>query len=244
MAAAMARGWRDSSDSHRLVFCDAGSGRAETLAGDLGGEAVGSIEALVERAELVVLAVKPAALEQVAPELVGARLVLSVLGATSLGRLREKLGDTPVIRLMANLGVAARAGVICHSGAEVPAPRLSEPALDALAEIATLFAISEEQLDAATAVTACSPAYFARLAGALVDAATGLGIEPQLAARLVGLTAHGSGELLLDRPAAALALAVASPGGSTEAGLAALDAAGFDVAIAAAVEASIERMGQ
>src|SRR6476469_6112761 len=70
MAAAIARGW--AGEFERMLFSDAGSGRARALAAELGGEAVSNTE-LAERAELLVLAVKPAKLEEAAPEIGSAR---------------------------------------------------------------------------------------------------------------------------------------------------------------------------
>ena len=67
MAAAMARGWADEIDG--MLFTDSGSGRAGELAAELGGEALDSNAELAERADVVVLAVKPARLEEVAAEL-------------------------------------------------------------------------------------------------------------------------------------------------------------------------------
>ena len=78
MAAAMARGW--SEEPERMLFTDSGSGRAAALAEEVGGEAVGSNAELAERADAVVLAVKPGGLDEVAPELAGARTVVSLLG--------------------------------------------------------------------------------------------------------------------------------------------------------------------
>ena len=72
-----------------MLFSDAGSGRAKRLAEELGAETRASLAQLAADADLLVLAVKPAALERVAGELSDSRAVLSVLGATSLESLRE-----------------------------------------------------------------------------------------------------------------------------------------------------------
>src|ERR1700710_681381 len=66
MAAAMARGW--AGEFERMLFSDSGSGRARALADELGGETASNGE-IAERADFVVLAVKPAALDAVAPGL-------------------------------------------------------------------------------------------------------------------------------------------------------------------------------
>ena len=83
MAAAMARGW--AGELGGMLFSDAGSGRARALAEELGGEAVANAE-LAERSDLLVLAVKPAKLEEVAPQLGAARRVASILAGVPLER--------------------------------------------------------------------------------------------------------------------------------------------------------------
>ena len=78
----------------RLTACSsriAAPGRAAELAAELGGEAVASNAELAERADVVVLAVKPAKLDQAAAELAAAKVVVSLLGATSLETSRERL---------------------------------------------------------------------------------------------------------------------------------------------------------
>src|SRR5262245_17596740 len=103
MAAAMARGLAGTVDE--LLFTDAGSGRAASLAAEVGGEAVASNAELVERADAVVLAIKPAKLAQAAEELAGATLVVSLLGATSLEKVRAAFPNAEVVRVMPNVGV-------------------------------------------------------------------------------------------------------------------------------------------
>jgi pyrroline-5-carboxylate reductase len=88
----------------------------------------------------------------------------------------------------------------------------------------------------------CTPAYLALACEAIVAAGAEAGLDPALSDRLVKLTAAGTGELLLRYDADALQRMVASPGGSTEAGLEALAEHGVPEAFAAAVVASRERM--
>ena len=99
----------------------------------------------------------------------------------------------------------------------------------------------EETLDAAMAVMSCSPAYVALFAEALAEAGAQDGLEPALSLELVAGTLEGTAELLRERDPQAIRDAVASPGGTTEAGLNALEAGGFREAIASAVEASLAR---
>jgi pyrroline-5-carboxylate reductase len=233
MAAAMARGWAGSVDS--MLFSDSGSGRAAALANELGGEAVAN-EEIAARADLVVLAVKPARLEEVAPQLGAARAVVSLLGATPLERLESLFPDAEVLRVMPNVGVEVRRGVLCIAGEAAPEAR---GALETLGHVVEL---PDAQFDAATAVMGCAPAYLALAVEAIADAGAVDGLDPELARELVVETTAGTAELLRRHHPADVRRAVASPGGSTEAGLEALDREGGREAFEAAVRASLERM--
>jgi len=91
-------------------------------------------------------------------------------------------------------------------------------------------------------VMGCAPAYLALAVEALADAGAAAGLDAELARELVVETTAGTAELLAERHPADLRRAVASPGGSTEAGLEALDREGAREAFEAAVRASLERM--
>lgn len=234
MAAAMAQGMRGRVDG--MLFSDSGSGRARKLATRLGGETVASNAELAERADVVILAVKPAKLDEVAGELAAAKLVVSLLGATSLERVQGAFPGAEAVRVMPNVGVEVRKGVLCVAGAADPALR---SLLEGLGHVVDL---EDSEFDAATAVMGCAPAYLALAVEAIADAGAADGLDEELARELVVETAAGTAELLRLRHPAEVREAVASPGGSTEAGLEALDREGAREAFAAAVRASLERM--
>jgi pyrroline-5-carboxylate reductase len=234
MAAAIARGLAGDVDG--MLFSDSGSGRAAALAEELGGEAVSNRE-VAARADAVVLAVKPAALDSVAPSIAAAKEIVSVLAATPLSRLREALPAAKILRTMPNVGVEVRQGVICVAGDE-PAPAVRA----ALEGIAHVVEIDEKDFDAATAVMGCAPAYLALAVEAIGDAGADDGLDPELARELIVETAAGTAELLRRRHPADVRRAVASPGGSTEAGLKELDRLDARAAFVAAVDGSLRRM--
>lgn len=233
MAAAMARGWK--GEFEQMLFSDSGSGRAAELAAELGGEAVSNAE-MGERADLVVLAVKPAKLEDVASDLARAKVVLSLLGATSLEKVAAAMPTAETHRVMPNVAVEVRRGVLCLSGPPSPVVR------EKLAVLGHLVELPDSEFDAATAVMGCAPAYLALAVEAIADAGAADGLDPELARELVVETTVGTAELLRLRHPADVRRAVASPGGSTEAGLEALEQQGAREAFAAAVRASLERM--
>ena len=131
--------------------------------------------------------------------------------------------------------------MICHA----PVDQSSESARKALALLdrsGTLVAIDEQHLDAATAMSGCSPAFWARAAAGVARAGVAAGLDPDAAMRLAAESMTGTGRLLETSDPADLARAVASPGGSTEAGLDVLDQAGVEEIFEAAATASIDRM--
>jgi pyrroline-5-carboxylate reductase len=233
MAAAMARGWADEFEA--MLFSDSGSGRARALAEELGGEALSNSE-IAARADLLILAVKPAKLDEVAPELRAARRVVSILAAVPLERVAAAFPGAEALRAMPNVGVEVRSGVLCVAG------EASEATRGALATLGHVVELPDGDFDQATAVMGCAPAYLALAIEAIADAGADAGLDPELARELVVETAAGTAELLRRRHPADVREAVASPGGSTEAGLEALEREGARAAFTAAVEASLQRM--
>jgi len=243
MAAAMARGWAGGEDGpEQMLFTDAGSGRASTLADEVGGEALDSNRDLAERADLVVLAVKPAALELVAAEVQQAPAVLSLLGATSLSTVANAFPSASVLRAMPNIGVELRLGVLVFTAAENASDGLVAEVRESLQLLGRVVELEDELFDAATAVMGCTPAYLALVLEAIAEAGTADGLESELAHSMVVDAAAGTAEVLRHHHPTALREAVASPGGSTEAGLAVLEDEDVVEAFEEAVRASLARM--
>jgi pyrroline-5-carboxylate reductase len=237
MARALARGW-----AMPILCTDSGSGRARTLAAELGGEALGSNAELAARADLVVLAHKPLQLEQVAAEVAGAaagKPIISLLAATPLSVLVDAYPDSPVFRVQPNLAVEAGLGVsaLAEPGDGVP-DEITRRVHDLFARVGTVVVVADRLIDAASACSGVGPAYWALVVEAQVDAAVRRGLSGAQASALVGETMAGTAELLRRRDWDTLALRreVASPGGTTARGLAALERAGVRAAFAEAID--------
>ena len=244
MAAAMARGWAGAdSGPSAMLFCDLDAARAKALADEVGGETRDSLPALADEAEVVVLAVKPTALDDVAAELRGhARIVVSMLAGVPTWVLTEAFPNTPVMRLMPNQPVEVRRGVICHPPPVSMPDETAERVLALLGELGELVEMNEDDIDAAMAIMSCSPAYLAMIAEALADEGEREGLDPGLSHELVTGTLEGTAELLRLRRPHEIRSAVASPGGATEKGLEALESGGLRVAIGHAVRASLAKL--
>jgi len=244
MAGAMARGWAAADDRpEAMLFCDLDAARANALANEVAGEAVDNLPALAGASDLIVLAVKPGALGDVAAELRGrAQIVLSLLAGVPTDALTEAFPDTPVLRLMPNQPVEVRRGVICHTAPANMPDETAERVLALLGVLGEVVELGEEDINAAMAVMSCSPAYLAMIAEALADEGEREGLDPELSHDLVTGTLEGTAELLRLRKPHEIRSAVASPGGATEKGLEALESGGLRVAIGHAVRASLAKL--
>ncbi len=244
MAAAMARGWAAAPGGpEAMLFADLDAERAAALAGEVGGETRATLSELAAASDVVVLAVKPAALADAAEGLGRAvPALVSVLAATPVARLREAFPGVPLLRVMPNQPVAVRRGVVCYvpPAADVPAG-VASALVALLGELGLTVPLAEDAMEAAMAIMSCSPAYVALFAEALAAAGAREGLDPGLASDLVRETLAGTAELLRVRDPASIRAAVAPPGGATEAGLEALREHGFAEALDAAVGASLER---
>jgi pyrroline-5-carboxylate reductase len=243
MAGAMARGWAAGDGGpDAMLFCDLDRDRAEALAREVSGETRDSLSALAEDSEVLLLAVKPGAIEEVAEELHGrAPALISILAATSTARLAEAFPGVAALRLMPNQPVEVRRGVLCYVAAEGMPEGVLVRMLELLEPLGELVPLEEHLMDPAMAIMSSSPAYFALVAEALARGGEREGLDPKLAGELVAGSLAGTAELLGKRDPATIRNAVASPGGATEAGLAQLEGVVED-AFVNAVNASLERI--
>ena len=243
MAAAMARGWAAGDGGpEAMLFYDLEADRARALAEEVGGQASPGLRELAGDSDVLVLAVKPAALDEVATELGGeAPALITVLAATPTERIAEAFPGVPALRVMPNQPVEVRRGVLCYVTPEAMPDELKESLLALLGLLGTLIPLEERQMDAAMAIMSSSPAYIALVAEALARGGEREGLEPGLAGELVAGALAGTAELLRKRDPATIRSAVASPGGATEAGLAHLEGVVED-AFVNAVNASLERV--
>ncbi len=243
MAAAMARGWAGAeAGPEAMLFCDLDAERAAALAADVGGETRESLAALRDDSDVLLLAVKPAALDDVASELGGkAKAIVSVMAATTLAQLDAAFPGVPALRVMPNQPVEVRSGILCYVLPDAMDAGVAGQLVALLGELGAAQPVTEDRIDAAMAVMSCSPAYVALFAEALADAGAREGLAPAVALDLVAGTLAGTADLLRVRGPAEIRRAVAPPGGATEAGLAKLDEGGMTAAVDAAVAASLER---
>jgi pyrroline-5-carboxylate reductase len=237
MASALARGLGEPA-----LVSDVDRARAEALATEIGGEAAESNAALARDADVVLLAHKPAQLDEVAAEIRDdAKVIVSILGGVYLDALESAYPDRPVYRLMPSIPNEVKRGVLCFAGGSLRGDGPEDAIRGLAARLGTVVEMPERLMSTATAVMSCGPAFIALAAEAMIDAGVRQGLASDQAARLVVETMAGTAAYLAENEndTRALRVRVTSPGGITAKGLAALEAGGvraaYDDAIAAAV---------
>ena len=237
MAGALARGWNEP-----VLVADIDLDRATALADSVGGSVAGSNGELAAQADIVVLCHKPPQLEEVANEIRDdARAIVSILGGVPVGAVEDAYPGKPVYRFMPNQAAEVRRGVSCYVAGSRAAEGPEGEILELFGRLGIVVPLPEAQMETATAVMSCAPAWFALVAEALIDAGAGHGLEREQAERLVAATVAGTGSMLADAglSPAELRRRVTSPGGLTERGTGVLEDAGVRQAFDAAVDAVV-----
>jgi len=199
--------------------------------------------------DLVLLGIKPQLLDEVAAALAGldlsAAMLVSILAGVEGARLRRVLPDAgAIVRVMPNMAVRIGKGVLAVHSSEADAAQLGR--LTAmLAPLGRVEPLADETLmHAVVALAGSGPAFVYRFIDALGRAGAALGLAEDQAARLALAMVEGSAALAAtsDEAPAALAERVASPGGTTRAGLAELDGEdALERLIAATLAAAAQR---
>ena len=204
---------------------------------------------MAAEAAYIFLGVKPqmmaGLLSEIAPVLAERRdsfvLVTMAAGLTMERIAAMAGGDYPVIRIMPNTPCAVGAGVVLYDANE----RVSEAALEkftaGMAGAGLLDRLEERLIDAGSAVAGCGPAFLCLFLEGLADGGVACGLPRQKALRYAAQMAAGTAQMAANQHPGAMKDAVCSPGGSTIAGVRALERAGLRSAAMEAVIAALER---
>lgn len=204
---------------------------------------------VVPDADVVVLAVKPDCIrevaQQIAPLLAGNTLVVSIAAAISQSSLRRWLGDgVAIVRCMPNTPALVQTGATAlHANSNVQ-PKQRDLAENIMRAVGVcLWVCHESELDAVTAISGSGPAYFFLLMEAMEQAAAELGLGEEDARLLVQQTALGASKIAIESPdnASQLRHKVTSPGGTTAAALQTLEQGRFAQLVAKALHAARDR---
>lgn len=249
MARALGGGIAKQRADVALVATDPVSEAVAAFRKATGGEGVRDVEALLAAADVVVLAVKPQVLGEVmaaAKPHVGSRhLVLSIVAGATLQGMAAGLGDeVRLVRAMPNTPALVQQGMTVLVGGEHATDEDLRLAEGLFAAVGRAVVVADEGLlDAVTAVSGSGPGFLFAYAEAMLKSAAAVGLPDELSQELVQQTILGSAVLWRESPEGVdvLRQRVTSPGGTTQAGLEALDARGFQEVIRAAIEAATRR---
>ena len=200
---------------------------------------------VLSKARALVLAIKPAmwraATQPVVAALAADTAIVSVMAGVRAADLSIPFHGRSIARVMPTTAVSTGQGVAAIHAEDVDARALAHALFAPLADIVDLD--TEDLMDAATAVAGSGPAYLHAFTLALARAAQDAGLPPDTALRLArGATRSAAASARCDATLEALIAQVASPGGTTEAGLNALNAEGqLDRAVGDAVRAALNR---
>ena len=238
--------------SSAFAVVDPSAEARSTIAARFGVAAFAAIESpAVAHAEVVVLAVKPQNVRVASRELatlLERQIVITIAAGIRLADLsRWLLGYRRLVRAMPNTPAMIGAGITglyALSGVDAEGRARAASVMDAVG--GTFWCEKESDLDAVTAISGSGPAYVFYFLEALEDAARGLGFDDAEARRLAMATFSGAVRLAeqSDSEPSILRAQVTSKGGTTERGIAALEAAGVKAAVAAAAKAALARAGE
>lgn len=243
MAQAMIEGWKAAHvDMSKAVAIRPSGTPVEGI------RTVTSVKDAGEAPRLVILGFKPQQLDQVAPELApwitSRTVIVSILAGAEAASLRRRFGRGTIVRAMPNLPVSVRRGVVALYSEDIDDP-LRKQVGDLFSALGfAMWTDNERTYGAIGSIAGSGPAYVARFVAALAKAGESLGLPEGLSLTLARETVLGTGWMAASSGEAmdAIARRVASPNGTTEAGLAVLDEDGaLEQLIAQTIEAASER---
>jgi len=170
-------------------------------------------------------------------------LVLSIAAGITIAAIEGALPGRPVVRAMPNTGALVGKGAAAIAAGQHATEQHLDVAERILGAVGLVVRVKESQLDAVTGLSGSGPAYLFLVAEAMIEAGVLVGLTRDVSAALVRQTIAGSAALLGDGEEGpeALRAAVTSPGGTTAAGLRALEAHGVRAAFLEAVEMATAR---
>ncbi|MDO4791254.1 MAG: pyrroline-5-carboxylate reductase [Buchananella hordeovulneris] len=241
----------------QVILFDAYEPAAQSLATEIGARPAATALEVAATTDLIVLAVKPNVIEGVLADVAAwldDTLVVSIAAGIPLARLEAaSVGSEPsrvarIVRAMPNLAASVGAAMTGLAlGSRVSAAE-AEPVRQLFQSVGRVAMVPEANFSAFVAMAGSSPAFALEYADSLARAGVAQGLSKRAALEYAAQAMKGAADLLLaeldregGRSAADLIDAVCSPGGTTVAGMLALDAAGFRAATEAAVAATVAR---
>lgn len=250
MGSALVRGVVNAHllEPYRIRLVDVDAKKARALAEETGAIMFESNLELFGPCPTIILAVKPqgiaALLDEIAPVVTGAYLLISVAAGIPLRMIENRLGrEARVIRVMPNTPATIGCGAAAVARGSAVDDSDVETALAIFRAVGIAVEVEESQMDAVTGLSGSGPAYVFRMIEALARAGEKAGLPAEVAALLARQTVLGAARMAAEtgEEPAELRRRVTSPKGTTEAGLQTLEAGGFEGLLERVVARAAER---
>ncbi len=232
-------------EPHQVIVSEPQPQRRDFLAQQYGIQVTEDNQAVMV-ASVLLLAIKPQVFDGVVNRLSNKNLnqvVLSILAGVPLQRLEAAFPGQPVIRSMPNTPATVGAGMTAIAAGQHAKSEHLQLAQQIFAAVGAVVEVPESSLDAVTGLSGSGPGYIAVVIESLIDGGVAVGLPRAIATQLAIQTVRGTAELIQTTGIhpAQLKDQVTSPGGTTIAGIAALEQAGIRSALIEAVKAAYQR---
>ena len=231
-----------------ILVSDPSVQRREWLSQQYGLQVTDNNGLAASASDIVLLAVKPQVFAAVVRGLSEqgrekSSAIVSIMAGVTLSQLAEAFPQRPIIRAMPNTPATVAAGIAALAPGPYVQPHHLEQAKKIFQAVGEAIEVPENLMDAVTALSGSGPGYLAVAVEALIDGGVAVGLPRAIATKLALQTLHGTAQLLqeTDLHPAQLKDRVTSPGGTTIAGIAALERCGFRSALIEAVRAAYAR---
>lgn len=237
----------------QVIFRCAHKENNERISTETGVEFAASTEELVKKAQMIVLAVKPQYYSEILPQIKSAckkdQIIISLAPGISISYLQDYFdGSCCIVRAMPNTPALVSEGLttLCFSQEHPVSDEVRELVTMLFSAVGKISVLPERLMDAAMIAGGCSPAFMYLFIEALADGAVKYGIPRRDAYQMAAQSMIGAGKMVLEtaQHPGVLKDAVCSPGGTTIAGVSALEAYGFRNAVIKACDACYEKATQ
>jgi pyrroline-5-carboxylate reductase len=239
------------SDPWDVMACDKAEDRRELMAKQFGVVVTDDVAETVKECKVLVLAVKPqdldALLGEVKKALTDKHLLISIAAGKTLAALKQAAGPKPrLVRVMPNLAVMVQEGMSVYCAAKNAKAADKKLVAQIFGNAGSVLELGEKHFDAVTALSGSGPAFFAFMMQAMIEGAVALGLPKDAARLLAEQTMIGTGIYLQNtsRDTAEFIQAVASPKGTTAAGLSVLEKSPVKAALAKTLAAAAARSAE
>ncbi|HSV72387.1 MAG TPA: pyrroline-5-carboxylate reductase [Chthonomonadales bacterium] len=253
MGSALARGLLHSGATvpENLLISDRHAAHLQQMSAALGIDCTQSNRSVADRSDIVVLAVKPQTVHEVAVEIAPAldahQLLISIAAGVRIATIETALPrQVPVVRAMPNTAAQVNSAACAFSPGTHATDEHLAWAREIFESVGAAVQVDETMMDAVTALSGSGPAYVYLMIEALVDGGVKVGLPRELAHRLASQTVLGAARMVIETGMhpAQLKDMVATPAGTTITALAALEQSGLRAALIDAVERAARRSSE